>query len=102
MSESNSHREPPGFAATDKIAAYGGISSAFFPLVGLGDVLFISNESRLSDIRDSAASGTPMDVFYARIRELYGVDVSGLDLLVDIFEQIQSGPVYQEWLKAQQ
>ncbi|MDB5094491.1 MAG: hypothetical protein JWO85_2592 [Candidatus Eremiobacteraeota bacterium] len=102
MSESNSDREPPGFAPTDKIAPYGGISSAFFRLVGLGDVLFISNESRLRDIRDSAASGTPMDALYARIRELYGVDVSGLDLLVDIFEQIQSGPVYQEWLKSQQ
>ncbi len=38
-----------------------------------------------------------MDALYQRIQELYGVNVSGLDLLVDIFQRIQEGPVYRAW-----
>jgi hypothetical protein len=96
MSESTP-REPPPFAPNDKIAAYGGISSQFFVLVGLGDVMFISNESRLSDIRAAAAPDLTMDALYKRIHELYDVNVSGLDLLIDIFQSIQEGPVYRAW-----
>jgi hypothetical protein len=97
MSESTPPREPPSFAPTDKIAPYGGISSQFFVLVGLGDVMFISNESRLSDIRANAAPDVTMDSLYERIHELYGVNVSGLDRLVAIFQRIQEGPVYKAW-----
>ncbi len=38
--------EPIRFASTTITDQYGDISSAFFPLIGLGDVLFISNQSR--------------------------------------------------------
>lgn len=73
---------PPGRAvpsfATTTIAQYGGIPSAFFTLSGLGDVLFIFDPSRLSDIRDAAAPDVPLAVLHQPIHELYGVDVPDL------------------------
>jgi hypothetical protein len=87
------------FASTDEIEKYGSISSDFFRLLGLGNVLFISNDSCLSEIVAATAPDLTMNAVYERIKEAYEVDVFGLDRLVDIFARIQNGPAYQNWLK---
>jgi hypothetical protein len=87
------------FALTDEIEKYGSISSDLFRLLGFGDVLFISNDSCLSEIVAATAPDLTMNAAYERIKEVYEVDVSGLDRLVDIFARIQDGPAYQNWLR---
>ncbi len=91
---------PVHFAPSDEVAKYGDISSEFFRLIGLGEVWFISNESRLSDFDGKVPELTPQHL-HERIRELYGVDVSDVDLLTEIFERIKRGPVYRGWKASQ-
>ena len=85
------------FAENDKIKGYGDISSDFFRLVGLGEAMFISDNSTLLDW--CQASGLKLEHANARIREIYGVIVEDLDggLLIDIFERIRTGEYYKSW-----
>jgi hypothetical protein len=85
------------FADNGEIAEYRDISSDFFRLVGLGQAVFISNESTLSDWCN--ASGLSLEHANARIREIYGVDVADLGggRLIDIFERIRQGDYYRSW-----
>ncbi len=99
VSESEAADDAIGFAETDRIAPFGGISSDFFRLLGMGDVCFISNNSRLTNIMSATAPELSVENMYARIWEIYQVDVTGLDLLIDIFERIKGGPVYRAWLR---
>lgn len=84
VSESEAADEAIGFAETDRIAPFGDISSDFFRLLGVGDVCFISNDSRLTNIMSATAPELSVEDMYARIWEIYKVDVTGLDLLIDI------------------
>jgi hypothetical protein len=64
-------------------------------------VTYISNESCLTEIRDATAPDLSLDQLYARIQEVYQVDVRGLDVLIDFFARIESGELYQRWRSAQ-
>jgi hypothetical protein len=85
------------FADTSEIATFGDISSDFFRLVGLGNAVFISNESTLTDWCE--ASGLALNHANERIREIYGVDVADLDggPLTAIFQRIKQSEFYQTW-----
>lgn len=88
--------EPIEFADTSEIAAFADISCDFFRLVGLGNALFISNESTLNDWCD--ASGVALKYANARIQEIYGVDVADLNggRLTAIFQRIKQRGYYRE------
>lgn len=94
--------QEPRFADNSEIAAYGDVASEFFHLVGLSEALFISDGSRLEDWCD--ASGVSLDQANARIRDVYGVDVSDLNggRLIDIFERIRQGEIYRSWRVSQE
>lgn len=94
------HVQHASFADDSEIAKYADVASNFFELIGLGYVV-VTNESVLSDICD--ATGTPIESVNARIREVYGVDVSDLKggRIVAIFERIRQGEAYKEWRSSQ-
>lgn len=85
------------FAGSEEISKYGDVSSDFFRLVGLGDAVFISDTSTLTDWCD--ASGLSLERANVRIHEVYGVDVGDLQggRLIGIFERIRQGDAYRSW-----
>jgi hypothetical protein len=89
----------PQFASNEGISKYGDISSDFFRLTGLGNAVFVSDNSTLMDWCE--ASGLALEHANARIHEAYGVDVSDLNggRLIDVFERIRQGEYYRNWQK---
>jgi hypothetical protein len=77
---------PPEFASQEKVAAYEAIGDDFIRRVLGMEWAWISDESSLWDFHTEPTN----DLLWAKIREIYGVDVSDLESakLWAIFERI--------------
>ena len=75
-------------ASDTKISAYDGWSQDFVQRVLGLEAAWVSDESSLCDFHTELTN----DAYYARIREIYGVDVSDIESgrLWEIFERIES------------